>query len=116
MWPTHFPLFLCLWRRDTFFREDITRHIYSSPGDLVGHTPLLDVSRYTEAVHVAVRIYAKLEGFNPAGSAKDRVALEMLRQAEADGFQPGNAFLTGSVADNTSVVIHPPTTVYKAHK
>ena len=68
-------------------------HVYSSLGDLVGRTPLLDVSRYAEAAHAAARIYAKLEGFNPAGSAKDRVALEMLRQAETDGLQPGGTII-----------------------
>ena len=50
-------------------------HVYSSLGDLVGRTPLLDVSRYAVAAHAAAHIYAKLEGHNPAGSAKDRVAL-----------------------------------------
>ena len=67
--------------------------VYSSLGGLVGRTPLLDVSRYAKATHAASRIYAKLEGYNPAGSAKDRVALEMLRQAEDDGLQPGGTII-----------------------
>lgn len=68
-------------------------NVYSSLSDLVGRTPLLDVSRYARAAHVGAHIYAKLEARNPAGSAKDRVALEMLRQAEADGLQPGGTII-----------------------
>ena len=68
-------------------------HVYSSLGDLVGRTPLLDVSRYAHAARANAAIYAKLEAHNPAGSAKDRVAQEMLRQAEADGLRPGGTII-----------------------
>ncbi len=72
--------------------------IYHSAAQLVGHTPLLAVDSYAAARSLPAVILAKLESFNPAGSAKDRVALEMLRQAEASGvLQPG-----GTVIEPTS--------------
>ena len=72
--------------------------IYHSAAQLVGHTPLLAVDNYVRARGLPAVILAKLESFNPAGSAKDRVALEMLRQAEASGvLQPG-----GTVIEPTS--------------
>ena len=72
--------------------------IYHSAAQLVGRTPLLAVDNYAAARGLPAVILAKLESFNPAGSAKDRVALEMLRQAEASGaLQPG-----GTVIEPTS--------------
>ena len=72
--------------------------IYHSAAQLVGHTPLLAVDTYVRTRGLPAVILAKLESFNPAGSAKDRVALEMLRQAEASGvLQPG-----GTVIEPTS--------------
>ena len=72
--------------------------IYHSVEQLVGNTPLLSVNHYVRARGLEAVILAKLERCNPAGSAKDRVALEMLRQAEASGvLQPG-----GTVIEPTS--------------
>ena len=72
--------------------------IYHSVEQLVGNTPLLSVDHYVHARRLEAVILAKLERCNPAGSAKDRVALEMLRQAEASGvLQPG-----GTVIEPTS--------------
>lgn len=72
--------------------------IYHSVEQLVGNTPLLSVDHYVRARRLEAVILAKLECCNPAGSAKDRVALEMLRQAEASGvLQPG-----GTVIEPTS--------------
>ena len=72
--------------------------IYHSAAQLVGHTPLLAVDNYVRTRGLPAVILAKLESFNPAGSAKDRVALETLRQAEASGvLQPG-----GTVIEPTS--------------
>ena len=72
--------------------------IYHSAAQLVGHTPLLAVDNYAAARGLPAVILAKLESFNPAGSAKDRVALEMLRQAEASGVLQ----LGGTVIEPTS--------------
>ena len=72
--------------------------IYHSVSQLVGNTPLLSVDNYVRQRQLPATILAKLERFNPAGSAKDRIALEMLDQAEASGaLQPG-----GTVIEPTS--------------
>lgn len=72
--------------------------IYHSVSQLVGNTPLLSVDNYGRRRQLDTAILVKLERFNPAGSAKDRVALEMLDQAEATGaLQPG-----GTVIEPTS--------------
>lgn len=52
--------------------------IYHSVSQLVGNTPLLSVDNYVRQRQLPATILAKLERFNPAGSAKDRIALEML--------------------------------------
>ena len=57
--------------------------VYSSVLDLIGDTPIVDVSELTPNRHV--RLLAKLEGQNPAGSVKDRIARSMIEAAEADG-------------------------------
>ena len=56
--------------------------IYRSIAELIGKTPLLELTNYEKKNNLESRIYAKLEYFNPAGSAKDRVALKMLDDAE----------------------------------
>ena len=72
--------------------------IYHSVSQLAGNTPLLSVDNYVRQRQLPATILAKLERFNPAGSAKDRIALEMLDQAEATGaLQPG-----GTVIEPTS--------------
>ena len=53
--------------------------------DLVGNTPLLELSNYNESKQLEATIVAKLEYFNPAGSVKDRIALAMIEDAEAKG-------------------------------
>ena len=65
-----------------------------APGllDLIGNTPLVELTRL--APKAGVRLYAKLEGANPTGSTKDRVALAMIEAAEASGeLEPGRALL-----------------------
>lgn len=59
--------------------------IYQSISELVGKTPLLCVSRYNELYAGGAEILCKLEYLNPAGSAKDRIALSMINDAEAAG-------------------------------
>lgn len=53
--------------------------------DLVGNTPLMELSGYSGKYGLNQNIIAKLEAFNPAGSVKDRVALSMIEDAEARG-------------------------------
>src|SRR4051812_4505038 len=69
--------------------------------DLIGNTPLVSVSALSP--NPAVRIYAKLEGQNPGGSSKDRIALKMVELAEADGaLEPGATILEPS-SGNTGI-------------
>jgi [CysO sulfur-carrier protein]-thiocarboxylate-dependent cysteine synthase len=66
--------------------------VASSVLDLIGRTPLVELSRLSP--RPSVRLYAKLEGQNPSGSIKDRVALAMIEAAEASGeLEPGRALL-----------------------
>jgi cysteine synthase len=53
--------------------------------DLIGNTPLLEIQRITEGLPRSVRLYAKLEGFNPGGSVKDRPALRMIQEGLRTG-------------------------------
>ena len=68
--------------------------IYHSVSQLVGNTPLLSADNYVRQRQLPAAILVKLERFNPAGSAKDRIALEMLDQAEASGaLRPGGVVI-----------------------
>lgn len=68
--------------------------VYSSVEQLIGKTPLLELSRLERDLGLRARIFAKLECFNPGGSAKDRVALAMIDDAEAAGkLKPGSVII-----------------------
>ncbi len=54
--------------------------------DLIGNTPLLEISNYAKALKLPCTLLAKLEYFNPAGSAKDRIAFAMIEDAQKRGF------------------------------
>ena len=78
-------------------------NIYNSVEELVGHTPLLRLSGFAKKYKAEAEIYAKLEAFNPAGSAKDRVALEMIEDAEKRGrLKPGSVIIEPT-SGNTGV-------------
>ena len=53
--------------------------------DLIGNTPLLELSNYNKSNGLKARLIVKIESFNPAGSVKDRVALAMIEDAEMKG-------------------------------
>ena len=59
--------------------------VYKNFMELVGNTPLVQVSNYMKANDLKANILVKLEYFNPAGSAKDRIAKAMIEDAEAKG-------------------------------
>ena len=68
--------------------------IYTSAEQLIGRTPLLELTHIEAAEGLQARVLAKLESFNPGGSVKDRVARAMLDQAEADGrLKPGSVII-----------------------
>jgi [CysO sulfur-carrier protein]-thiocarboxylate-dependent cysteine synthase len=75
--------------------------VFNSALDLIGHTPLVDVSVLSP--NSKVRILAKLEGQNPGGSIKDRIALSMIEAAERDGrLKPGSILMEPS-SGNTGI-------------
>ena len=59
--------------------------IYKTSAQLIGNTPLLELSHIEETFALDAKIYAKLEYFNPAGSVKDRIAAAMIEAAEKSG-------------------------------
>lgn len=71
--------------------------------DLIGGTPLLELNRFAAEKGLARPIIAKLEYFNPGGSAKDRIALAMIRQAEEDGTLKPGATIIEPTSGNTGV-------------
>ncbi len=68
--------------------------IYGGMQELIGNTPLVELAHLEKRYGLGARLLAKLEYFNPAGSAKDRIAKEMIEQAEADGrLKPGGTII-----------------------
>lgn len=72
--------------------------------DLVGNTPIVELSRYSEAANIkGVRLLGKLEYFNPAGSVKDRIALAMIEDAEKKGLLKPGATIIEPTSGNTGI-------------
>nr|WP_308757995.1 cysteine synthase A [uncultured Bacteroides sp.] len=71
--------------------------------DLVGNTPLLELSNYNKSKGLKARLVVKLESFNPAGSVKDRVALAMIEDAEASGLLKPGATIIEPTSGNTGI-------------
>ena len=68
--------------------------IYQSVTELIGRTPLLQVKNLEKELNLQARVLVKLEYFNPAGSVKDRAALQMITEAEENGtLKPGSAII-----------------------
>ena len=78
-------------------------NIYTSIDQLIGRTPLLELTRLERAEGTGGRILAKLEYFNPAGSAKDRVAKAMLDDAEARGMLKPGSVIIEPTSGNTGI-------------
>lgn len=77
--------------------------IYPSISDLIGHTPLLELTGIEREYQLQAKLVGKLEGFNPAGSAKDRVAREMLDSAFADGTATKDSVIIEPTSGNTGI-------------
>lgn len=71
--------------------------------DLVGNTPLLELTNYNNSKELQAHLIAKLEYFNPAGSVKDRIALAMIEDAEAKGQLEPGAIIIEPTSGNTGV-------------
>lgn len=79
--------------------------IYNSISELVGHTPLVELKNIEKKFGLKGKIFAKLEYFNPAGSVKDRVALNMILNAERDGKISKGGVLIEPTSGNTGIGI-----------
>jgi cysteine synthase len=77
--------------------------IYGNILEAIGHTPLVRINQLN--TNPSVKIYAKLEGFNPTGSIKDRIALKMIEQAEADGVLTKDKIIIEATSGNTGIAL-----------
>lgn len=77
--------------------------IYTSADQLIGHTPLLELTNIEKEFNLEAKILAKLEYFNPAGSVKDRVAKAMLDDAEKSGKLTSNSTIIEPTSGNTGI-------------
>jgi S-sulfo-L-cysteine synthase (O-acetyl-L-serine-dependent) len=73
--------------------------------DLIGDTPLLEIRRIATGVSPGVRIFAKLEGFNPGGSVKDRPALKMIQEGIKSGKLAAGKTILDSTSGNTGIAL-----------
>src|SRR5262245_62604669 len=73
--------------------------------DLIGNTPLLEIQHLGEGLPAGVKLFAKLEGFNPGGSVKDRPALRMIQEGLREGkLRPGKTIID-STSGNTGIAM-----------
>lgn len=79
--------------------------IASSLTDLIGNTPLLELSNYNQANGLTARLVAKLEYFNPAGSVKDRIGYAMIKDAEEKGLLKENSVIIEPTSGNTGIAL-----------
>ena len=77
--------------------------VYTSADQLIGHTPLLELTHIEKSLDLKARILAKLEYFNPAGSVKDRIARAMIDDAEASGKLKGGSVIIEPTSGNTGI-------------
>ena len=77
--------------------------VYQSAAELIGNTPLLELNALTRTLNLPARVLAKLEYLNPAGSAKDRVALSMIEDAESRGVLGKGSVIIEPTSGNTGI-------------
>ena len=80
-------------------------NVYENVSDLIGRTPLVRLNSYCRYKRIRGNVLAKLEYFNPAGSIKDRIALEMLLEAESKGLINENTLIIEPTSGNTGIGI-----------
>ena len=78
-------------------------NVYTSVAQLIGRTPLLELTNIEKKDNLQAKLLAKLEGCNPAGSAKDRVALSMVLDAEAKGILKPGSVIIEPTSGNTGI-------------
>ena len=84
-------------------RRNFNMKIYNSISELVGNTPLLRLNNIEKANGLSARVLAKIEYFNPAGSVKDRAALEMINDAERSGRLKAGGTIIEPTSGNTGI-------------
>lgn len=77
--------------------------VFNNITGLIGHTPLVEINRFTEKLGLKARILVKLELFNPAGSVKDRIALSMIEDAEKKGLLKPSSVIIEPTSGNTGI-------------
>ena len=77
--------------------------IYTSMEQLIGHTPLLELTRLEKEFRLKARVLAKIESMNPAGSIKDRAALQMITDAEQKGLLVPGGTIIEPTSGNTGI-------------
>lgn len=77
--------------------------IFKSVDQLIGNTPLLELAKTKDSLSLYANVFAKLESFNPAGSAKDRVAFQMIRDAMDKGIITKDTTIIESTSGNTGI-------------
>lgn len=73
--------------------------------DLIGNTPLLELTNYNRSNHINARLIAKLEYFNPAGSVKDRIGYAMIKDAEDKGLFTKDTVIIEPTSGNTGIAL-----------
>ena len=81
----------------------MSEKIYKSASELIGKTPLLELTNIEKNDNLEARLLAKLEYFNPAGSVKDRIAFEMIEDAEEKGLLKKDSVIIEPTSGNTGI-------------
>jgi cysteine synthase A len=79
--------------------------IYKNLTELIGNTPLLELTNYNLVNHVQAELIAKLEYFNPAGSVKDRIGYAMITDAEKRGILNKDSVIIKPTSGNTGIAL-----------
>ena len=77
--------------------------VYRNVGELIGKTPLMEIQNIEKRYETKAKVFAKLEGFNPAGSAKDRIAWQMIKDAEEAGILKEGSVIIEPTSGNTGI-------------
>ena len=77
--------------------------VYNGMKELIGKTPLVEILNIEKEFNLKAKLLVKLEYFNPAGSIKDRIALNMIEKAEKDGILKENSVIIEPTSGNTGI-------------
>ena len=89
--------------KKVYLEDEIMANIYQGTLGLIGNTPLVELTHIEKKYGLESRLLAKLEYFNPAGSVKDRIAKEMIEQAERDGKLKEGSTIIEPTSGNTGI-------------